>query len=96
MTIHVCRNCWRMKVETIWETRPRLLGPWVTRKRPDKTWRNHFPGGRTIFYEGNDADGCRAYLASFGLDVADPAEGFHCPARLLDRIYTNHTYPMGS
>jgi hypothetical protein len=73
---------------------------------PLSTWRELFPEGRHIFYEGDDPGGCRnAIIAEFGFDPAlisgvyDPGwpdSGFFCPPEHLDAIYGGGRWPMGS
>ena len=76
------------------------------------TWAELFPNGRDIFYEGNEPDEFAAEIAAkYGFDprtdrrwwevVEDGEEPFvsyrfRCPARLLDEIYGNDAYPLGS
>lgn len=75
------------------------------------TWAELFPNGRDIFYEGDDPDGFAEEIAvKYGFDprtdrrwwdVIDGEEPFvayqfHCPAHLLDAIYGNSAYPLGS
>ena len=73
-------------------------------------WEDLFPKGRDIFYEGNDPRGFRAEMrAKFGFDpITSPPKGywhrltwqkercFNCPANVLDTIYGNTKYPLGS
>ncbi len=74
------------------------------------SWRNLFPEGRHIYYEGDDPAGfVEEVRVKFGFDpAADPNWGirigeregfdsysFHCPAELLDSIYSGR-FPMGS
>lgn len=91
-----------------------------------QTWKELFPQGRLIFYEGDDPEGFVSEIkARFGFDPSlnNPSWGewidswtetdptyvetgdktthpgfvgyaFHCPADLLDAIYTE--YEMGS
>lgn len=76
------------------------------------TWKEHFPTGRTIFYEGDDPEEFAGQIkAEFGYDPADDpgwgeqvefqgenftSYGFHCPPEHLDAIYGNDRFPMGS
>jgi hypothetical protein len=75
------------------------------------TWSGLFPGGRRIYYEGDDPEGfVRQIRNEFGFDPAldpdwelriegdddYPSYSFHCPAGLLDDIYGDHRFPMGS
>ncbi|WP_045740888.1 hypothetical protein [Actinoplanes rectilineatus] len=75
------------------------------------TWAELFPSGRDIFYEGDRPDEFAAEIAAkHGFDprtdkrwweVIDGDEPFvtyqfHCPPHLLDAIYGNDQYPLGS
>ncbi len=75
------------------------------------TWRELFPDGRVIFYEGDDPAGFVTTIkAEFGFDPsADPgwdewvewetigfrSYAFRCPPDHLDAIYSGR-FPMGS
>lgn len=69
-----------------------------------RTWRELFPQGRSIFYEGDDAEEFRQQIkAEFGFDPGDSdgwnrADGwrFHCPPQHLDAIYGVSRFPVGS
>ena len=68
----------------------------------DATWRDLFPDGRVIFYEGDDPEGFRAQIRTeFGFDPGDTLSwemsySFHCPPEYLDAIYGGSRWPMGS
>jgi hypothetical protein len=52
-----------------------------------------YPEGRHLYYEGDDPTGFIKELKErYGLDVS---VSFHCPAELLDEIYSGK-YPLGS
>jgi hypothetical protein len=78
----------------------------IRKRRFDKgtttTWRELFPEGRHIFYEGDDPEGfCAEVRAEFGFDPSVPAcrpdgGGFWCPPEHLDAIYGSGRWPMGS
>jgi hypothetical protein len=66
-------------------------------------WREMFPDGRDIFYEGDDPEGFAATIRSeFGFDPAGPTWDnehgwrFRCPPGHLDAIYGSGRFPMGS
>ena len=65
-------------------------------------WRELFPDGRNIFYEGGDPAGfAREIKVEFGFDPADDPRWhddrqFHCPAEHLDAICGSDRFPMGS
>jgi hypothetical protein len=64
-------------------------------------WREIFPEGRTIFYEGDEPEKfAQEILAEFGFDPsADDRwapHQFHCPPEHLDAIYGSDRWPMGS
>lgn len=66
-------------------------------------WSDLFPNGRDIFYEG---DNPRAFMREmrdvYGLHINKNKKSwrrskmFFCPADLLDKIYGNGKYPLGS
>lgn len=69
-----------------------------------KKWSEMFPGGRHIYYEGDNPRGfVKEIKEKFNYDVTawnqywtkKSGYGFHCPGKLLDKIY-NGTYPLGS
>lgn len=69
----------------------------------EKKWREIFPGGRHIFYEGDDPEAfAQEIIEKYGFDPRERAVGwdndcgycFHCPPEHLDEIYTK--YPTGS
>jgi hypothetical protein len=75
----------------------------------ESRWADLFPEGRVIYYEGDDPEGFVAEIKKrFNFDpsaddgwsyVANglpPFRRFFCPAHLLDRIYGDGNYPMGS
>jgi hypothetical protein len=67
-----------------------------------KTWKELFPAGRHIFYEGaKPAAFAKEIKARFGFDPSKQPSwsngyGFHCPAECLDEIYGSNKYLMGS
>jgi len=63
-----------------------------------RSWRDLFPEGRTIFYEGDDPVGfVKDVRERFGLEITLGDHGeFDCPANLLDEIYGGDLYPLGS
>jgi hypothetical protein len=59
-----------------------------------KSWKELFPEGRVIYYEGNDPAGfAKEMKQKYSLDVQVT---LHCPPELLDEIYGSDKYPMGS
>jgi hypothetical protein len=71
----------------------------------EPTWRELFPEGRTIFYEGDDPETfAQEILAEFGFNpVADPlwltnavCPAFRCPPEHLDAIYGSNRWELGS
>jgi hypothetical protein len=69
------------------------------------TWSELFPDGRKIFYEGNEPEAFTEEIKQkFGFDPSEDnpkwnrEEGFAfwCPGRLMDAIYGDSKYPMGS
>jgi hypothetical protein len=66
------------------------------------SWRELFPAGRTIFYEGDEPCKFANYIRSeFCFDPsADPdwwnGHQFHCPPQHLDGIYGSSRWAMGS
>jgi hypothetical protein len=74
------------------------------------SWAELFPNGRVIFYEGDDPEGFVAEIKKrFAFDPSadagwnftangedEPHRRFLCPAHLLEAIYGDEKYPMGS
>jgi hypothetical protein len=94
-----------------WTIREKLTSPLAPVMARQSTWRSMFPDGRHIFYEGDDPAGfARQVQAEFNFDPAvDSSWGrriggdggfdsysFHCPPELLDPIYGDSRFPMGS
>lgn len=70
-----------------------------------KSWKDMFPNGRILFYEGNDPKGfAKEMLTKHGFDPskdnthwnAEHGYSFLCPAGLIDTVYGNDEYPLGS
>lgn len=68
-----------------------------------KPWKQLFPDGRYIFYEGDDPERFVEQIRNeFGFDPSadpdwnNPDYQFLCPAEHLDAIYGNDRFPMGS
>jgi hypothetical protein len=67
-------------------------------------WSELFPDGRVIFYEGDDPEGFKQDMWNkYQLDVMllgkftrSGGYAFHCPANVLDEIYRDGSYPLGS
>jgi len=66
-------------------------------------WKELFPEGRFIYYEGDDLMAfLRKIRAEFGFNPGSFAsvlaanKGFHCPPEHLDAIYGSGRFPMGS
>ncbi|MFG1883777.1 hypothetical protein [Micromonospora sp. NPDC049102] len=95
-----------------WAIREQLTSPAASVLEQRSAWRNLYPQGRHIFYEGDDPAGfAEEVRAEFGFDpTADPHWGtrigsedngfdsysFYCPGDLLDSIYGVGRFPMGS
>lgn len=70
-----------------------------------KNWRELFPKGRDIYYEGETPKKfAQEIKAKFGFDPSSNnpcwnkqhGYNFYCPAKYLDAIYGNSKYPLGS
>lgn len=73
-------------------------------KQSGLTWREMFPEGREVFYEGKNPGAFALEIKrEFGFDprhakTFNQRNGykFLCPARHLDAIYGSGKYPLGS
>jgi hypothetical protein len=68
----------------------------------ESRWADLFPEGRGIYYEGDDPEGFVAEIKTkYNFDPSaddgwSTSYRFFCPAHLLDSIYGDGNYPMGS
>lgn len=67
------------------------------------TWQEMFPNGRTVFYEGDDSRGfMREMRTKYGFTINKNLKSwrrskmFHLPGHLMDKVYGNSKYPLGS
>lgn len=70
-----------------------------------KTWREIYPHGRHVFYEGDDPAGfAKEMLEKFGFDPSkdndhwneESGYGFFVPGEHINEVYGVAEYPLGS